>query len=518
MAIICVYAWPFREVSVSKPVAGTMLSITLNRSSEIPLFHQLYSNLRDSILGGRLPPGSRLPSSRTLAADLAISRTTVLTAFDQLTAEGYLEGRVGAGTQVAATLPETLLRADVRPTSARLSAINAALGGSQRRRWLPPLFSTQPPVHRPFQAGNPDLTVFPRNVWARLMARHWRHAPTSLLGYGDAAGVLPLRAAIAEYAHRVRGVRCRPEQVMVVNGSQQALYLCGQVLLTPNDLAWMEDPGYPGARAAFAAAGATIIPVPIDDEGLVVERRRTKERPHPRLVYVTPSHQCPLGVAMSLSRRLQLLDFASRAGAWIVEDDYDSEYRYFSRPLASLQSLDTTERVVYIGTFSKTLLPALRLGYVILPESLVEIFSKARAVIDRQPGSVEQLALADFIAQGWLERHIRQTRLRYLERQEVLVESIRDAMPELLEVAPEGAGMYLTGWLREGINDAAAARAADAAGVTVIPLSRCFIGPARRDGLVLGYGPYDANQIRTAVASLARALRGITAGGRTRKR
>lgn len=320
---------------MSKPVAGTMLSITLNPASEIPLFHQLYRNIRDSILGGRLPPGSRLPSSRTLAADLAISRTTVLTAFDQLTAEGYLEGRVGAGTQVAATLPETLLRSDVRPTPAHLSAINTQVGSWQRRRrWLPPLFSTQPAVPRPFQA----------------------------------------------------------------------------------------------------------------------------------------------------------------------------------------QSLDTSDRVVYIGTFSKTLLPALRLGYVILPESLVAVFTQARAIMDRQPGSVEQLALADFIAQGWLERHIRQTRLCYLERQEALVESIRAEMPELLRVSPSGAGMYLTGWLGDGITDAAATRAADAIGVTVIPLSRCFIGPVKRDGLVLGYGPYDTEQIRTAVTSLARALRGITGAGRSRRR
>jgi len=276
-------------------------------------------------------------------------------------------------------------------------------------------------------------------------------------------------------------------------------------------VAWIEDPGYPGARAAFAAADAKIVPVPVDDQGLAVAPRRSKDRPTPQLVYVTPSHQCPLGMAMSLSRRLELLELANRVGAWIVEDDYDSEYRYFSRPLASLQSLDTTGRVVYIGTLSKTLLPALRVGYAILPESLVDVFTHARAVIDRQPAGVEQLVLADFIAQGWLERHIRQTRARYLERQQVLVDSVREEMPDLLDASPSGAGMYLIAWLTEGMTGTMAAGAADAAGVAAVPLSRFFMGPLRRDGLVLGYGAYDVGEIRAAVKTLSRALRGIKA-------
>jgi GntR family transcriptional regulator/MocR family aminotransferase len=503
---------------VSKPAAGTMLAITLNPASEIPLFQQLYSRIRDGILGGGLPPGSRLPSSRTLAADLAVSRTTVLNAFDQLTAEGYLEGRVGAGTRVAPHLPETLLPADARVAPSHMSVVTSRLGDRQQRRWLQRVFWLRTAAPRPLQPGNPDLTAFPRHVWARLTAKHWRRAPESILGYGDSMGSLPLRAAIADYVRRIRGVRCRPEHVAIVGGSQQALYLCGQVLLARNDVAWMEDPGYPGARAAFAAADAMIVPVPVDEQGLIVATRRRKNLPTPQLVYVTPSHQCPLGMAMSLSRRLELLEFANRVGAWIVEDDYDSEYRYFSRPLASLQSLDTTGRVVYIGTVSKTLLPALRMGYVILPESLVDAFGHARAVIDRQPAGVDQLVLADFIAQGWLERHIRQTRVRYLERQRALVDSIRQEIPELLDASPSDGGMYLVAWLKQGLTGATAANAADGAGVSSLPLSRFFIGPPRRDGLVLGYGAYDVPQIRTAVKTLSRALRDIKAVVRQRAR
>lgn len=492
-----------------------MLAIALEAASDVPLFQQLYLQIRDRILCGGLPSGSRLPSSRTLAGDLGISRTTVLNAFDQLTADGYLEGRIGAGTRVVTTLPETLLRPDRRAAPARLSMVGSRLSDSLSRRWLEPLPS-QGQMLRPFQPGNPDLTAFPRHLWARLAAKHWRSASSAFLGYGDSRGYQPLRAAIADYVHRIRGVQCNAEQVLIVAGSQHGLYLCGQVLLAAGDVAWIEDPGYPGARAAFAAANATLVPVPVDEEGFVVTPRRGENRPTPQLVYVTPSHQCPLGVTMSLSRRLELLDFANRAEAWIVEDDYDSEYRYFSRPVASLQSLDVNGRVVYVGTLSKTVLPSLRIGYLVLPESLVEPFTRARAAIDRQPPGVEQAVLADFIVQGWLERHIRQTRLEYVERQQALVDTICEEMPDLLEAPASGAGMYLIAWLRNGMTGAAATTAADVAGVSVVPLSRFSLRPLRRDGLVLGFGPYDVGQIRTAVKTLSRALRGITTPERQR--
>lgn len=493
-----------------------MLAITLNASSDVPLFHQLYTHIRDAILDGTLHAGRRLPSSRTLATDLGLSRTTILGAFDQLTAEGFIEGRVGSGTRVVTRLPDTLFQRDRHPAPARLS-VTSRLADRLRQRWVNPL-PLQAPHLRPLHPSNPDVSAFPRHVWARLTAKHWRSASPALLGYGDSMGYEPLRAAIADYAQRIRAVRCRPEQVLIVGGSQQALYLCAHVLLAHGDIAWIEDPGYPGAYSALESAAGTIVPVPVDDQGLVVSSRGRKARPAPQLVYVTPSHQCPLGITMSLSRRLELLELASRSGAWILEDDYDSEYRYFSRPIASLQGLDANGRVVYVGTFSKTLLPALRLGYLILPDPLIDTFLRARAAMDRQQASIEQAVLADFIGQGYLERHIRQTRHRYHERQQALVDAVRGEMPDLLEPSPSETGMYLVAWLKDGLDEMTATNAARAAGVLVLPLSQFSMRRFKRDGLVLGYGAYDVSHIRTAVRTLSRALHGIDADARQRAR
>ena len=294
--------------------------------------------------------------------------------------------------------------------------------------------------------------------------------------------------------------------MLVVSGSQHALHLCSQVLLDVGDVAAMEDPGYPLARAAFLGVGARVAPVGIDQEGLVVSAL-IKRRLRPRLVYVTPSHQCPLGMPMSLSRRLQLIDFAHRMNAWILEDDYLSEYRYFSRPLPALQSLDANGRVIYIGTVSKTLIPALRIGYVILPDPLLDVFVRARVAMDRQPPAVDQAALAEFISEGWLERHIRQTRVRYMERQQCLIDAIREEMPDLLNVSPVGAGVYLVGHLKNGMTSTTAARAAETHGVGAVPLSMMSLRPVKPDGLLLGYGAYTVEQIRAAVKQLSSALR-----------
>ena len=268
----------------------------------------------------------------------------------------------------------------------------------------------------------------------------------------------------------------------------------------------MEDPGYPLARAAFLSVGARVAPVGIDQEGLVVSAL-IKRRLRPRLVYVTPSHQCPLGMAMSLSRRLQLIDFAHRMNAWILEDDYLSEYRYFSRPLPALQSLDANGRVIYIGTVSKTLIPALRIGYVILPDPLLDVFVKARLAMGARPSTVDQAALAEFISEGWLERHIRQTRVRYMERQQCLIDAIREEMPDLLDVSPAGAGQYLVAYLKNGMTSTTAARVAEIHNVGTVPLSMFSLRPVKPDGLMLGYGAYTAGQIRAAVKQLSSALR-----------
>jgi len=428
-------------------------------------------------------------------------------AFDQLHAEGYLESKVGSGTRVVSTLPETTMSADPPGTSVTQPLpLDARLACRIRHRW-PDVIATDTAAARPLRPGNPDLNAFPRDLWARLTAKYWHNAHPSLLGYGDPRGYQPFRAAIADYVRRVRGVRCHESQVLVVAGSQQALHLCAQVLLDPGDVAWIEDPGYPGARAALMGVGARLVPRPVDGEGLVVGNSKLSGIGRPRLVYVTPSHQCPLGVVMSITRRLELLDLAARTKAWIVEDDYDSEYRYFTRPVAALQSLDRRGRVIYVGTVSKTLIPALRIGYLILPESLVEAFTRARRTMDRQPAIVDQAVLTEVMTEGLLEKHIRQTRIRYLERQRVLVDAIHSEMPHLLHASASEAGMYLVAYLKNRINSLEAARWAAAKGVDVVPLSAFSLGHLTRDGLVLGYGAYGPGQIRAAVRKLSQALR-----------
>jgi GntR family transcriptional regulator/MocR family aminotransferase len=488
----------------------TIGTLGLDRGSSVPLHRQLYDGLRDAILSGRLRPGARLPSTRVLAGDVGASRNTVLAAFGQLLAEGYLEGRVGAGTTVAGTLPETLLRARPETTGTTRAGRRPRLS---RRGAL--LVETRDALARgaiaarPFRPGLPGLEAFPFDLWARLVARRWRRVPRQLLDYGDPAGYAPLREAIAAYLGEARAVRCEAGQVIVVTGAQQAVDLAARVLLDPGDTAWMEEPGYPGARGALVAAGIRLAPIPVDAEGLDV-RQGARRAASARLVYVTPSHQYPLGVTMSLPRRLALLQWASRSGAWILEDDYDSEYRYAGRPLAALQGLDTAGRVIYAGTFSKVLFPSLRLGYLIVPAELVDAFVAARALADRHAPSVPQAALADFIEGGHFARHIRRTRALYAERQAALVRAARRALGGLLEVGPAEAGMHLMGWLPEGVDDRAAARAAQAREIDAPPLSAYRARPARRGtrgGLMLGYAAYTSREIEDACARLAPALR-----------
>jgi GntR family transcriptional regulator / MocR family aminotransferase len=488
----------------------TIGMLGLDRGVGVPLHRQLYEGLREAILSGRLRPGARLPSTRTLADDLGASRNTVLAAFGQLLAEGYVEGRVGAGTTVASTLPETLLRAhpETRGTERpgrrpRLSRRGALIVGTRAA------VVRGAPAARPFRPGLPGLELFPFDLWTRLLARRWRRVPRQLLDYGDPAGYAPLREAIAAYLREARAVRCDAGQVIVVTGAQQAVDLAARVLLDPGDTAWVEDPGYPGARGALVAAGIRLAPVPVDGDGLDVGRG-ARQAPHARLVYVTPSHQYPLGVTMSLHRRLALLEWASRSGAWILEDDYDSEYRYAGRPLAALQGLDTAGRVIYAGTFSKVLFPSLRLGYLVVPPELVDAFVAARALADRHSPSVTQAALADFIDSGHFARHVRRTRALYAERQAALVRAVRRALPGLLDVAPAEAGMHLLGWLPAGVDDGHAARAALAHEVDTPPLSGFRARPGRRGergGLILGYAAYSPREIDDACERLAAALR-----------
>jgi GntR family transcriptional regulator/MocR family aminotransferase len=493
-----------------RSTGAIITGIGLTRDGPIPLHRQLYEGLREAILTRRLAPGMRLPSTRTLASELDLSRYTVVDAFRQLCAEGYLEGQVGAGTCVAQTLPDDLL-GPVLPASSAAVPSRERRPRSQRSEGLlalgRPLLSTrrgQPRHSQPFQVGMPALDAFPGDRWGRLVARHARAMPVSLRGYQDPEGYAPLRRAIASYLAAARGVHCTTEQVIVVNGSQQGIALTAQVRLNPGDAVWMEDPGYPGATGALLGAGACLIPVPIDAAGLEVEAGKAR-CPGARLAFVTPACQCPLGVTMSLQRRLALLAWASQAGAWIIEDDYDSEYRYVGRPLAALQGLDAAERVIYAGTFSKVLFPALRLGYLVVPRDLLEAFAAARLFADMHPPLLEQVVLAEFMTEGHFARHIRRMRLLYAERQAALIEAARP-LSNWLDVRPSEAGMHLLGWLPGGSDDQAIAQLAAQHQVITHPLSRHCLEPSEQRALLLGYASVPIPAIREGVRRLATAF------------
>jgi len=488
--------------------------VVLDPQAQTPLYRQLYIWFRRAIVDGGLRPGQRLPSTRALAAELSLSRITVLNAFEQLHAEGYLEGRVGAGTFVTRSIPDEMHRPAANPLAARLlRATGSAAGATAASRRISSygaVLARQPPepwLNKPvaFRVSLPALDHFPFETWSRLTARHSRRPAARDLGYGDPMGRAGLRQAIAEYLRTVRAARCEAENIMVVTGSQQGLQIAARVLLDPGSRVWMEDPGYPGARQALRVAGAELVPVPVDDEGLDVAAGIAR-CPDARAVYATPSHQYPLGMTMSATRRMQLLNWAARAGAWIIEDDYDSEHRFASRPVASLQGLDADARVIYIGTFSKVLYPALRLGYVVVPTDLIRVFAAAREESDIFSATLHQAVLTDFINEGHFARHIRRMRMLYMERCEALVTAARAHLGDGLEITHAEAGMHLVGLMPPGIDDAAVSRAAAANGVSAMPLSACYLTQAPRGGLILGYGGVSAVEIRAGVRKLAATL------------
>jgi GntR family transcriptional regulator / MocR family aminotransferase len=475
-------------------------ALLLDRASDAPLTQQLYAGLASLILNGLLKSGTRLPSTRSFADELGVARNTVSAAFDQLLAEGYVESRVGSGTRVTVQLPDGLRSPD--------AAMSVAASGDRRRkqpsrrglRLASTRASASDPDCRsmPLSLGGPSFDLFPSKLWARLLSVQLTRWRGLLLGYGDPAGWPPLREAIATYVAEARAVRASPDRVIVVSGSQQALDLAARVLL---------DPG--GARAALTAAGARLQAVAIDGEGMCIVTNGTRPI-RARAACLTPSHQFPLGATMSLRRRLKFLQWAERTDAWIFEDDYDSEFRYVGRPLAALQGLDTTGRVIYIGTFSKALSPALRLGFMILPEHLVEAFVAARAITDRHSPSLEQAALARFISDGHFARHIRRVRAAYAERQSALVAAAERHLNGLLEVNSAEAGMHLIGWLPEGIDDEEVARRANAEGIGVTALSACYMRRPPRGGLIMGYASTRPEQIDKSVSILGRVLHSIS--------
>jgi GntR family transcriptional regulator / MocR family aminotransferase len=500
--------------------------VALDAAAAAPLYEQLYLGLRDHILAGRLRPGARIASTRALATHLDISRFTVVSALDRLIAEGYLSTRRGAGTFVTGTLPEQRMRARrsagnsqpmaAKTTTATLSRRGAALSGvvitGPRREAGEPL---------PFRPRRPPLDVFPVKLWARLVRRQWSRASVNQLDYGDPAGYRPLRDAIAQHVSVTRGVACTADQVIVTSGAQQAFDILFRLLLDPGQQAWIEEPGYLDVRASLVSAGATLVPVPVDAHGIDVGAGCALG-PQARLAVVSPSHQYPIGVTLSATRRAQLLEWARRTGAWIVEDDYDSYFRYRGRPMSALQALDAdgvrpagaSPRVVYVSTFSKTMFPSLRLGFCVVPPPLIEPVANARAVADRNSPIVDQAALAEFIGGGHYDRHLRRVRMVCHERYDAMHHHFGRILGDAIRLGVAAAGTHVLGVVngerrhassRRGLAAAVAAAAAQD-GMVVFRLSRYCLQPVERDALVLGYGGLPPNRIRAGAERLARVI------------
>jgi GntR family transcriptional regulator/MocR family aminotransferase len=479
------------------------------------LYQQLYQALRGAILAGQLAPGARLPATRVLARELGISRNTVLLAYDQLLAEGYAVGQTGSGTYVASALPDPVFspRPTARPaTSAPVWPLPQLSAYGRRATDTSPV---PPPGTTPhacalqydFRYGMPAVAEFPHEIWRRVLARRARAASLRSLHYGPPEGYAPLRQAIAAYLHRARGVVCDAAQIIVVNGSQQALDLVARVLLDPDDSVVIEEPHYQGARQAFLAAGARLLTVPVDTEGLQVTALPDASAAV-RLAYVTPSHQFPSGAILSLPRRLALLAWAERVGAYILEDDYDSEFRYTGRPVEAMQGLDRSGRVIYVGTFSKVLFPALRLGYLVLPAPLVAAFTAAKWLTDRHSPTFEQEVLTDFIREGHFERHLRRSRLRNAARRTALLEALATYLDRRVEVSGANAGVHLLLWLHDLAPhqvDTLIDRAA-AAGVGLYSVAPYYLEPPARAGLLLGYASMTAAEIHAGIRRLATVL------------
>jgi GntR family transcriptional regulator/MocR family aminotransferase len=473
----------------------------LDRQATQPMNRQLYRLLRDGILSGAVACGLRLPPSRSLAGDLGISRNTVTYAYDQLTAEGYLEARVGAGTYVADTEPDMAQLAPSRTTgdgnalSSRGRGLLAGAGAGHAQ-W------------GGFMPGLPDITCFPHDVWNKIQQRHWRRADPRLLTYGDGAGLPALRDAIASHLRTARSVNCTADQVIITSGTHQSIQLVAMLLGEAGDRAWIEDPCYWGTRNVIRSGGLEPVPVPVDGEGMRLDD--VALRTPPRFIFVTPSHQYPLGPVMSLARRRLLLEYAALHNAWIVEDDYDSEFRYGGPPLASLQGLDQHARTIYLGTFSKTLFPGLRIGFMVVPAALAASFSRANAEMYRDGQGFLHAVLADFLREGHFSSHVRRMRQLYAARLRALEVAIRMHLGSGTPIWGSAAGLHLVLGLPDDADDARICAAAGAAGILTRPLSAYYAdpgAPGTRRGLMLGYAAVPEERIDPLFSRLAQVIR-----------
>ncbi|TGP24227.1 MULTISPECIES: PLP-dependent aminotransferase family protein [unclassified Mesorhizobium] len=504
-----------------KPQAFPLDMLAVNRASSEHLSRQLYHGLVAIIRNRALPPGSELPSTRALAAELGLGRNTIVSAYDQLVTEGYLANRQGA-RPVIVDLPDGPRESPREEPPVPLRA------PSRRGEEL----LSQPchhgrPGHVAFHPGMPDASSFPFGVWGRLVARRASHGGETLFGTYDVTGHPALKEAIAGYLYSARGVRCRPEQIVVTTGAQAAFDLLARLLLDPGDTVWMEEPGYYGAKAAFTVAGARILPIPVDQErGWRLEHDPERWEPafgqrscsnkrsdspafSPRLIYVTPACQHPLGITMRMEERLRLLDIAETANAWVIEDDFDGEYRFQGRPVPAIQSMDRSGRVIYVGTFAKLLFPALRIGFMVLPVELAGRIVNAISTTGQFAPLLLQAALADFITEGHMSRHLKRMRRIYAQRRQLFRDIVTERLRDEITLSPAEAGIQVVGYLKEGIDDIKVSQAAAKRAINVSPLSKYFQNTTPTQGLVLGYAACDAAQMRDGVERLAAAIREV---------
>ncbi|SAK97392.1 transcriptional regulator [Caballeronia fortuita] len=462
-------------------ILADWLSARLDRTAAEPTYRQMLELMQQAILTGQLAPGTKLPSSRTLAIDLGIARNTVLHVYDQLTAEGYVNSTTGSGTYVADTAPR-----DGVAKKAKTEESKAPCTISRRGERLIAQAGVSPKQWGAFMPGVPDVAEFPARTWSRLQARLWKRASPDLLTYAPGGGYRPLRRALSDYLRVARSVKCQPDQIIITTGIHQSIDLAVRLLTDFGDRAWVEEPCYWGVRSVLQSSGLTLVPIPVDEEGLNPTPRDMVEAP--RIALVTPSHQYPLGMVMSLARRRALLEFARQHKVWIIEDDYDSEFRYGSRPLSSLQGLDDAGQVIYVGSLGKMLYPGLRMGYMVVPEALVETFRLGVAELYREGQLMQQAVLTEFILDGHLTSHVRRMRGLYGERRELLINAIRARFGDTLAVRGDEAGLHFVLELPHFADDRAVTADALAAGVVTRPLIHYFMNHDKAlRGLMLGY-------------------------------
>lgn len=476
-------------------------AIALDSNSATPLYHQLYTELRQAILTGRLQPNQQIPSTRWLAKSLGISRSTVTQSYDQLFSEGYLETKTGSGTFVSEKLPDDLLTTQPLKSEDQNSALKIELSTYGNQVQSAQLGFEQLDLPINFSYGSPALDRFPLKIWRKLLSRHCE-SNLDLLNYSlEPRGHLPLREAIANYLACSRAVKCTPEQIIITSGSQQAIDLVTRLFINPGDTVALEEPGYLGAKNIFQSQGAKLMPIKVDESGLIIEQLTDISKV--KLVYVTPSHQFPTGAVLSLPRRLALLKWAKETGAIIIEDDYDSEYRYSSRPIPALQGLDSNQSVVYIGTFSKVLFPSLRIGYLVVPKYLQSIFTHAKWLCDRQSPLIEQQVLTDFINEGHLASHIRKMRNLYNHRRQALVAALKQYLGKKVTILGENAGIHLMITIETNLSDQEIVDRAAQVGVGLTSSRKYYLQAKKQGEFLLGYSELDELKIKEGIFRLA---------------